>query len=34
VIDDEWFRVVTTQKYENMLSHVEIYLGDSQWRRD
>jgi len=31
--DNEWFRVITVENYENIIPHVEIYLGDSQWRR-
>lgn len=33
-IDDEWFRILHVEKYKNVLPHIEVYLGDSQWRRD
>ena len=32
-INDKWFRIRTVEAYENILPHLSIYLGDSQWER-
>lgn len=32
-INDKWYRVKTAEPYENILPHLAIYLGDSQWVR-
>lgn len=31
--DDKSYRVRFVQSYDSVLSHDEIYLGDTQWRR-
>jgi len=33
-VDNEWFNVMYIQKYTNVLPHLEIYLRNSQWRRN
>ena len=32
-IEDRWYRVKTVETFKNILPHVAIYLGDSQWTR-
>lgn len=32
-IEDRWYRVKSVESFNNVLPHIEIYLGDSQWER-
>jgi hypothetical protein len=32
-VNNTWYRIRTVEAYENILPHVAVYLGDSQWVR-